>query len=42
MVIDEDPFPPVVSINISATDLRALLNAKKTERFSPSAKQVPR
>ena len=27
MVIDEDSFPPVVSINIVATDLRAMLSA---------------
>ena len=38
MVIDEDPFPPVALINIAATDLRALLNAKKVEGFSPSVK----
>ena len=36
-VIDEDPFPPVASINIAATDSRAMLNAKKVERFSLSA-----
>ena len=38
MVIDEDPFPPIASINIAATDLSALLNAKKAGRFSPSAR----
>ena len=37
MVIDEDPFPPVESINIAASDLRAMLNVKKVGRFSPSA-----
>ena len=37
MVIDEDPFPLVASVNIAATDLRAMLNAKKDERFSPNA-----
>ena len=36
MVIDEDPFPPVTSINIAATDLRALLNEKKVGGFSSS------
>ena len=35
MVIDKDRFPLVALINIAATDLRALLNAKKGERFSP-------
>ena len=38
MMIDEDPFPPVASINITATDSRVKLNAKKAERFSPSAR----
>ena len=37
MVIDEDPFPPTASINIVATDSRAMLNAKKVRRFSLSA-----
>ena len=36
IVIDEDPFPPIASINIVATDFRVILNAKKTRRFSPS------
>ena len=36
-VIDEDPFPLVASINIAATDLRAVLNAKKDGRFSPNS-----
>ena len=36
-MIDEDPFPPVASINIVAIDLRAVLNAKKDERFSLNA-----
>ena len=38
MVIDEDPFPPIASINIAAIDLRTLLNAEKAGGFSPSAK----
>ena len=38
MVIDKDPFTPVASIYITVIDLRALLNAKKAGRFSPSAK----
>ena len=37
MVIDEDPFLPVASVNRAAIDLRAVLNAKKDERFSPNA-----
>ena len=35
-MIDEDPFPTVASVNIAATDLRAVLNAKKDGRFSPN------
>ena len=38
MMIDEDPFPPAVSINIAATYSRAMLNVKKGGRFSSSAK----
>ena len=38
MGIDEDPFPPVASFNIAATDLRAMLNAKNDGRFSPNFK----
>ena len=38
MVINEDPFPPVASVNIAATNLRAVLNVKKDERFSPNAR----
>ena len=37
-MIDEDPFPLVDLINIAAIDLRAMLNAKKVVRFSPSAR----
>ena len=37
MVINEDPFPLVASINIVATYLRAMLNSKKAMRFLPSA-----
>ena len=35
-MIDEDPFPPVASVNIAAMDLRAILNEKKDEKFSPN------
>ena len=38
MVIVEDPFLPVTSINIAATNSRAMLNANKARRFSPSPK----
>ena len=37
-MIDEDHFPPVALVNIVATDLRAVLNEKKDERFSSNAK----
>ena len=37
-MIDKDSFPPIASINIATTDLRALLNAKKAGRFSPSVR----
>ena len=38
MVNDEDPIPLVASINLVATDLKAMLNAKNDGRFSPNAK----
>ena len=38
MVIDEDPFPPMASTNIAATNLRVVLNVKKDERFYPNAR----
>ena len=38
MMIDEDPFPPETSINIAATNSRVMLNAKKTKRFSLTAR----
>ena len=37
MMIDEDLFPLTALINIDAIDSRAMLNAKKVRRFSPSA-----
>ena len=33
MVVDEDPFPPMGLVNIATTDLRAILNEKKDEKF---------
>ena len=38
VVVDEDPFPPVALVNIATTDLRAILNEKKDEKFSPNLK----
>ena len=37
-MVDEDPFPPVASINIAATDLSAVLNENEDEKFSPNVK----
>ena len=38
MMLDEDPFPPIASINIAATESKAMLNAKKAVRFSPNVR----
>ena len=38
MVVDEDPFPPVALVNISATNLIAILNEKKDDKFSSNAR----
>ena len=38
MMVDEDPFPLVASINIVALDLRAFLNENDDEKFSPNVK----
>ena len=35
---NEDPFPIATSINIAATNSRAMLNAKKAGRLSPSVR----
>ena len=35
MVINEDPFPPVASINTTSFDLRALIESKKEGELSP-------
>ena len=35
-MIDEDPFPPIASVKITANDLRVVLNEKKGEKFSPN------
>ena len=38
MVVDEDSFPLVALVNIATTNLRAILNEKKDEKFSPKVK----
>ena len=38
MVIDEDPFSQVASINIFDFNFKAMLNVKKVEEFSLNAK----
>ena len=35
MAIDEDPFPPVASINTASFDLGALIESKKVGKLSP-------
>ena len=37
-MINEDPFPSVALVNIAATDMRAVLNEKENEKFSPNVK----
>ena len=37
-MVDEDPFPPMASVNIAATDLKVVLNEKEDENFSPNVK----
>ena len=37
-MIDEDPIPPVASVNIVATNLKALLNAKNDVIFSSNSR----
>ena len=37
-MIDEDPVPPMASINIAATDLKAVFNAKNDRRLSPNSR----
>ena len=38
MVVAEDSFPLVASVNIATTDLRAILNEKEDEKFSLNVK----
>ena len=42
MAIDEDPFPPVASINTASFDLRALIESKKVGKLSPRKVWVPK
>ena len=37
-MVDEDPFPPVALVNITAIDLRVVLNEKEDEKFSSNVK----
>ena len=37
-MIDKDHVPLVASINIAATDLKAMLNPKNDERFYPNVR----
>ena len=42
MAIDEDPYPPVASVNTSSFDLRALIESKKAEKLSSGKVWVPK
>ena len=42
MEIDEDPFPPVVLVNTTSFDLRALIESKKVGKLSPGKVWVPK
>ena len=37
-MVDDDLFPPTTSVNIDATNLRAVLNEKEDEKSSPNVK----
>ena len=40
--IDEDPFPPVASVNTTSFDLRALIESKKEGKLSLRKVWVPK
>ena len=42
MAIDEDPFPPVASVNIASFYLTTLIKFKKTGKLSPRKVWVPK
>ena len=42
MAINEDPFPPMVSVNTTSFDLRALIESKKAGKLSPGKVWVPK
>ena len=42
MAIDEDPFPPVASINTTSFDLRALIESENAGKLSPRKVWVPK
>ena len=37
-MIDEDPVPPMASVNITSTNLKVVLNAKNDGRLSPNVR----
>ena len=42
MAIDEDPFPPVASVNTTSFDIRALIESKKEGKLSLGKVWVPK
>ena len=42
MAIDEDPFPPVASVNTASFDLRGLIESKKAGKLSLGKIWVPK
>ena len=42
MAIDEDPFPPVASVNTTSFDLKALIKSKKEGKLSTRKVWVPK
>ena len=42
MAIDENPFPPVASVNTTSFDLRASIKSKKSGKLSPRKVWVPK
>ena len=42
MEIDEDPFPPVASVNTTSFDLKASIESKKEVKLSPRKVWIPK
>ena len=42
MAIDEDPFPPMASVNTASFDLIGLIESKKAGKLSPGKVWVPK